>query len=152
MELSQNDRRILDLLQADCRLSNQQLADRLNLSPSACWRRVRALEEAGLVRGYVALLDAERVGLRFSAIAMVSLARHDRSHVENFVEQVRVRPEVVACHATTGDADYHLHVIAADLAAYNAFLDDFLFRLPGVSQVRTSLVLKEIKRTTRLAL
>jgi DNA-binding Lrp family transcriptional regulator len=148
--LTDADRRLLRLLQEDCRLSNQELAERAGMSSSACWRRVRALEEAGVIRGYVALATAEKLGLAFSAVVHVGLTRHDHTHVETFISRVAERPEVLECLATTGEADYHLRVVCADKEAYNRFLEEFLFRLPGIAQVRTSLVLKEVKLETSL--
>ena len=121
------------------------------MSASACWRRVRALEEAGLIRQYVTLLDAAKAGLSFHAIVHVTLTRHDHRHVETFIAEVRRRPEVLDCFATTGEADYHLRVMCRDLAAYNDFLEDFLFRLPGIANVRTNLVLRDIKQQTAVA-
>jgi Lrp/AsnC family leucine-responsive transcriptional regulator len=92
----------------------------------------------------------EKTGLRFQAIVHVSLMRHEAMHLETFIARVAARPEVLECFATTGEADYHLRVICRDKDAYNDFLDSFLFRLPGLAHVRTNLVLKEIKATTRL--
>ncbi|UUP18398.1 MULTISPECIES: Lrp/AsnC family transcriptional regulator [Nitratireductor] len=143
--LTEQDKRLLEALQENCRLSNQELAERAGMSTSACWRRVRALEEAGLIRQYAALIDTERAGLGFQAIVHVSLTRHDHRHVDTFIAEVRQRREVLDCYSTTGDADYHLRVVCRDLAAYNLFLEDFLFRLPGIANVRTNLVLKDIK-------
>lgn len=139
------DQRLLQALQEDGRVSNQDLAARAGLSTSACWRRVRSLEEAGLVTGYAALVDREKAGFSTSAILHVSLERHDAAIVENFVRRVASRPEILECFATTGDADYHLRVVVRDMRAYNDFLDNFLFRLTGIKQVRSNIVLKEIK-------
>lgn len=139
------DRRVLAALQADARLTNAELAERAGLSASACWRRVRALEAAGVIRGYGARLDAAACGLGFQAIVHVQLARHAASDVDAFIAAIRGRAEVRDCYAVTGEADYHLRVVCADLAAYNAFLDGFVFRLPGLAHARTNLVLKEIK-------
>lgn len=150
MQLRDTDRKLLRILQADCRVSNQELAERTGMSASACWRRVKALEDAGVIAGQVALLDAAKTGLGFSAIAHISLTRHDKSHVETFISKVVERSEVLECLSTTGESDYHLRVVCEDKDAYNRFLEDFLFRLPGIAQVRTNLVLKEIKLTTRL--
>jgi DNA-binding Lrp family transcriptional regulator len=144
------DRRLLSLLQQDCRISNQELANAVGMSASACWRRVRALEEAGVISGYVALVDGERVGQRFSAIVHVTLQRHERHHLDQFIDALSRRPEVLQVFATTGEADYHVHVLCEDKDAYNLFLEEFLFRLPGVAQVRTNLVLKSIKSTPRI--
>ena len=150
MELSDADRRVIRLLQRDARMSNQDLADRAGLSASACWRRVKALEEAGVISGYVAEVNAERAGLGFGAIVQVRLSRHDTAHLDQFIEAVSRRPEVLELFLTTGEADYHLRVVCEDKNAYNAFLENFLFRLPGIAQVRTNLILKEIKATSVL--
>jgi Lrp/AsnC family transcriptional regulator, leucine-responsive regulatory protein len=139
------DQRILAELQKDGRATNQQLAEVVGMSTSACWRRVRALEEDGIIRGYSALLDREKAGFATSAILHVSLERHDATFVDQFVAQVSKRSEVLECFATTGDADYHLRVVVRDMQAYNDFLDNFMFRLPGVRYVRTNMILKEIK-------
>ncbi len=122
------------------------------MSASACWRRVRALEEAGVIRGYHALLDAETAGLTFHAVVHVTLTRHGESHVDTFIAAIERRSEVLDCFATTGEADYHLRILCPDLQAYNHFLEGFLFRLPGIANVRTNLILKSIKHTTQLAL
>ena len=151
-KLEDQDRRILAALQADSRVPNQELADIAGMSASACWRRVKALEEAGIIRRYCAIVDAAAVGMGFHAIVHVSLTRHDHNHVDTFIAEVKRRPEVLDCFATTGEADYHLRIVCADLAAYNAFLEGFLFRLPGIANVRTNLVLKDIKQETALAL
>src|SRR6516165_2682163 len=137
--------RILAHLQQHGRATNQQLADAVGMSTSACWRRVRALEEAGVIRGYSALVAREQAGFAMSAILHVSLERHDAKFVDEFVSQVTGRSEVLECFATTGDADYHLRVVVRDMKAYNQFLDEFMFRLPGIRTVRTNMILKEIK-------
>lgn len=149
-KLTEPDRRLLQALQSDGRISNQQLAEAAGMSPSACWRRVRALESAGVIRRYATLLDAGKAGLGFSAVVHVSLTRQTSDHVDTFVSEIVRRPEVLECLATTGEADYHLRVVCADLDAYNDFLEGFLFRLPGVANVRTNLVLREIKMETQL--
>lgn len=151
-ELTEQDRRLLRILQANARISNQELAEQAGMSASACWRRVRALEEAGAIRRYAAILDAAKAGRKFHAIAHVMLTRHDHSHVDTFIAEVRRRPEVLDCFATTGEADYHLRVVCEDLDAYNRFLEGFLFRLPGIANVRTNLVLKDIKQETAVPL
>jgi DNA-binding Lrp family transcriptional regulator len=152
MGLGDQDRRILRILQRDGRISNQDLAEQAAMSPSACWRRVRALEEAGVILRYAAVLDPDACGLTFHAIVHVQLARHEERFVEGFVEAVSRRPEVLDCFATTGEADYHLRVLCADLEAYNAFLERFLFRVPGVESARTNLVLREVKHDLALPL
>lgn len=146
IDLQNLDRAILRALQQDCRLSNAQLAERVGLSPSACWRRVRMLEEAGVISGYAATVDPDRAGLEFHAIVHVRLARHDREAVQRVMTELTVRPEVVECFATTGQYDYHLRVLCADMTAYRHFLDDFLFRLPAIESAQTNVVLELIKR------
>lgn len=150
MTLDDQDLRLLRLLQQDGRISNQDLAAAAAMSASACWRKVRSLEETGVIRGYAAIVDPEAVGLGFHAIVHVQLARHEESFVIGFVEAVVRRPEVLDCFAVTGEADYHLRVRCADLDAYNDFLERFLFRLPGMRSARTSLVLKQIKHDLAL--
>jgi Lrp/AsnC family transcriptional regulator, leucine-responsive regulatory protein len=148
--LEPQDRQILVQLQRDARATNQQLADAVGMSPSACWRRVRSLEDSGIVQRYAALVDRQKAGFAMSAIIHVSLERHDATFVEQFVSRVRARPDVLECFATTGDADYHLRVVARDMEAYNRFLDEFMFRLPGIRHVRSNVILKEIKTEVAL--
>ena len=148
--LERKDRAILRELQRDSRLTMQQLADKVGMSSSACWRRVRSLEEAGVIDRYAAILDSRKAGFNLSSMTLVTLARHEQKHVENFVKEVLRHPEVLECFSTSGEADFHLRVVVEDMDAYNAFLDDFIFRLPGVSQVRSDIVLKEIKVDTAL--
>jgi DNA-binding Lrp family transcriptional regulator len=152
MELEDQDRRLLRILQRQGRISNQDLADAAAMSTSACWRRVKALEDAGIIRHYAAVADPRACGLGFHAIVHVQLARHEERFVEGFVEAISRRPEVLDCFATTGEADYHLRVLCADLDAYNAFLEGFLFRVPGVESARTNLVLREVKHELALPL
>ncbi len=148
--IEKQDEKILARLQKDGRMTNQQLADEVGMSPSACWRRLRALEETGVIEGYAALVNRERAGFAMSAILHVSLERHDVKFVDEFVSRVMARAEVLECFATTGEADYHLRVVVRDMAAYNRFLDEFVFRLPGIRNVRTNVVLKEIKTSVAL--
>lgn len=148
--LTAKDREILTLVQKDARITNQQLAEAVGMSASACWRRLRDLEEQGYIKRYSALIDHAKAGFAMSAILHVTLERHDASFVEHFISRIRDRPEVLDCFATTGDADFHLRVITRDMAAYNDFLDHFLFRLPGVRHVRTNMILKDIKSDVSL--
>ncbi len=150
--IAEADRKILALLQQDGRRTNQDLAEASGMSASACWRRVKALEEAGLITGYVALVSPEKAGFHFSAIVHVMLERHEREHTDMFIAATAHRPEVVECFATTGEADYHMRVVSRDKDSYNRFLNDFLFRLPGVRQVRTNVILRDIKVSTVLPL
>jgi Lrp/AsnC family leucine-responsive transcriptional regulator len=148
--LGPKDRLLLHELQRDSRLTMQQLAERVGMSSSACWRRVRNLEESGVIDRYAVLVNPRKAGFSLSSMTLVSLARHEEKHVEKFVQEVMRHPEVLECFATSGEADFHLRVVVEDMDAYNKFLDDFIFRLPGVSQVRSNIVLKEIKADTAL--
>ena len=111
---------------------------------------MRSLEEEGVIDRYAAILNPKKAGFNLSSMTLVSLARHEQKHVDNFIQEVLRHPEVLECFATSGEADFHLRVVVEDMAAYNRFLDDFIFRLPGVSQVRSDIVLKEIKVDTAL--
>ena len=145
MQLDRYDRQILDLLQQDGRISNQDLADRISLSPSSCLRRLRALEESGLVRGYRALLDARKLGLSLMALIHISMDRHTPerfSHFEAAVEQI---PQVLECLLITGqDADYQIKVIVRDMDAYQELLLNHINRIQGVTGVHSSFVLRRV--------
>jgi len=147
---SRTDRRILEILQREGRLTNLELAERVSLSPSACLRRVRALEESGVIRGYVALLDAARLGLGLRAFVTVKLEKRGRMPTDAFARAVREWPEVVSCHALTGDMDYLLQVHVEGLDHFSRFVMDSLLKHPGVLDVKTSFVLQEVKETTAL--
>jgi DNA-binding Lrp family transcriptional regulator len=149
-QLDARDRAILRELQQDCRITMQQLAQKIGLSASACWRRVRALEASGVIDRYAVQVNAQKAGFTLSSMTLVSLARHEKENVEHFVREMLQHPEVLECFATSGEADFHLRVVVADMDAYNRFLDDFIFKLPGVSQVRSDIVLKQIKADTAL--
>jgi len=148
--LGSKDRRLLAELQLDSRLTNQELADRVGMSTSATWRRVKSLEEEGVIDRYAAIVNPKKAGFGLASMVHVSLARHEQTHVEHFIREVLQHPEVLECFATSGEADFHLRVVVEDIDAYNVFLDDFIFRLPGVAQVRSNIVLKEIKADTAL--
>ena len=148
--LASKDRRILAELQRDSRLTTQELADRVGMSSSATWRRVKSLEAAGIIDLYAVIVDPKKAGFGLATIVQVSLARHEQANVDHFVREVLQHPEVLECFATSGEADFHLRVVVEDIDAYNRFLDDFIFKLPGVSQVRSNIVLKEIKTDTAL--
>ena len=148
--LGSRDQRILAALQRDSRLTIQELADIVGMSSSATWRRVKSLEESGVIDRYAVIVDAKKAGFGLASIVHISLARHEQANVDNFVREVLQHPEVLECFATSGEADFHLRVVVEDIDAYNRFLDDFIFKLPGVSQVRSNIVLKEIKADTAL--
>ena len=144
-EPDETDDTILRALSKDSRISNADLAEKVGLSASSCWRRVRALEEAGVIEGYTIRINDARRGLGFKAIVHVQLTRHDPEQQQVFIRAVRHREGVRACYATTGQADYHLHVTCADIDAYNRFLEQFLFRIPAVSSDQTNVILRSVK-------
>jgi len=151
--LSRHDLRILDRLQRDGRVSNQDLADAIGLSPSPCLRRVRRLEEAGMIEGYVALLDARRLGLTLMAFIQIAMDRHTPERFSGFEERVAGLPEVLECHLVTGQsADYLLKVVVEDMDAFQRFLLERLTPIDGVASVQSSFVLKSPVRTTALPL
>jgi Lrp/AsnC family transcriptional regulator, leucine-responsive regulatory protein len=150
--LDEIDRKILVLLQTDARIANVELADKVGLSPSPCLRRVRELEERGVVRRYVTLLDPAQVGLPVSVFVNVTLDRQIEPALEKFEAAILKRPEVMECYLMTGDFDYLLRVVTADLSAYERFLIDNLTRVPGVSSIRSSFALKQVKYSTALPL
>ena len=150
--LNRTDRRILEILQGDGRLSNLELAERVNLSPSACLRRVRALEEGGVIRRYAALLDPGKVCLGLRAFVTVKVEKRGRMPAEAFTKAVQDWPEVVGCHSTSGDMDYLLRIHVEDLEHFSRFVMDALLKHPGVLDVKSSFVLEEVKETTALPL
>jgi len=139
------DRRILQALQENARLSNVALAERVLLSPSQCSRRLQALEAAGLIGGYHARLDREAVGLGVLAYVTVTLGAHGEDRARAFHDAVVAMPAVLECQLITGDGDYLLKVVAADLNAFSRILTDELMRLPGVSNLRSNIALTAIK-------
>jgi len=144
-ELDRRDVDILTELQRDSRQSVQQLAAKVGLSTTPCWNRVKDLEAAGVIRGYGADVDRERVGLQLCVLAEVNLAPHSETVVREFERAVASCAPIVSCYSTTGNADYVMKVLAADIKAYEAFLHDTAFKLPGVTHIRSSVVLKEVK-------
>ncbi len=151
MELDRYDRQILRILQEDGRISNQDLADRIGLSPSPCLRRVRALEESALITGYRALVDARLLGLSLMALIHISMDRHTPERFERFEAQVREIPEVMECLLITGQsADYQLKVIVQDMDAYQTLLLHRITRIEGVSGVHSSFILRRVVDKTAL--
>ncbi|MDR2924887.1 MAG: Lrp/AsnC family transcriptional regulator [Azoarcus sp.] len=151
MQLDRYDRQILALLQREGRISNQDLADRVSLSPSACLRRVRALEEAGFIIGYRALLDARHLGFSLTALVHISMDRHTPERFAHFEAEIAQIEEVVECLLITGQsADYQLKVMAADMDAYQELLLQRITRIAGVSGVQTSFVLRRVVDETAL--
>ncbi len=151
MELDRYDRRILEELQKDGRISNQELAERIGLSPSPCLRRVRALEESGLISGYRALLDAKKLGLDLTALIHISMDRHTPERFTNFETQIATLPEVLECLLITGqDADYQIKVVVKDMDAFQVLLLEKITRIEGVSGVHSSFVLRRVVDKTAL--
>ena len=144
------DRKILAQLQDDARIANVALADAVGLSPAPCLRRVRALEEKGVIRKHVTLVDPGAVGLAVSVFVHVSLERQIEPSLKRFEAAILTWPEVMECYLMTGDADYLLRVVCADLAAYERFLLNHLTRVPGVASIRSSFSLKQVKYSTAL--
>ena len=151
-ELDAIDRRILRALQADGRITYDVLANQVSLSASATQRRVKRLEESGVIKGYVALVPPERVGLALTAYINVRLEKHSEVHKRNpmdlFRASVQAWPEVVECAALTGEMDYLLRVVVQDMAHYSRFIMDTLLKHPSVEDCKTSFVLDRVKNTT----
>ena len=152
MEPDATDWKILGLLQTDARISNVDLARQVGLSPSPCLNRVRALEKGGYISRYVTLLDSLRVGLRVSVFIQVTLEKQIEPALQTFERAIRDRPEVMECYLMTGDADYLLRVVVADLQALEHFILNFLSRVPGVGNIKSSFALKQVKYQTALPL
>ena len=151
MEIDRYDRRILEVLQQEGRISNQELAERIGLSPSPCLRRVRALEEAGLIAGYRAILDAKALGLSLIALIQISMDRHTPERFANFEARIAELPEVLECLLVTGqDADYQLKVVVRDMDAYQELLLNRITRIEGVSGVHSSFVMRRVVDKTAI--
>ena len=151
MQLDNYDRQMLRILQEDGRISNQDLAERIGLSPSPCLRRLRTLEEAGLITGYRALLDAKKLGLSLMALIHISMDKHTPERFSNFETQVSLIAEVLECLLITGqDADYQLKVVVRDMDGYQDLLLNRLTRIEGVTGVHSSFVLRRVIDKTAL--
>jgi Lrp/AsnC family leucine-responsive transcriptional regulator len=144
------DRRILDALQADGRMTAQELAERAGLSPSPCARRVRMLEDAGVIKNYVAVVDQVAVGLPISVFASVKLERQREEELDRFAEAVLRWPEVVDCYLMTGQRDYLMRIVVPDLESYERFLKEKLTRLKGVGSIESSFALGQLKHANAL--
>ena len=150
MKLDKSDISILEAVQKDGRLSNRDLAKEVSLSPSPSWRRLRALEEAGVISHYAAVVDREPVGLSILGFAHVTLNDHSSEKVKQFDRAIMRAPQVLECHATSGEHDYMLKVVAPDMASYQDFLSEYLLKIGVVRTVNTSFALKQQKSTTAL--
>jgi len=144
-ELDLFDRRILAALQEDGRMTSVALAERVHLSASQCARRVQRLEEAGVIRGYRAVLDPTALGLGIAGLVSVSLENHARSNIEELHRQIAARPAIVECLSMTGDSDYQLRIVARDLREFSTLLMESIVPMPGVSTTRSSIILEHVK-------
>ncbi|WP_197081518.1 Lrp/AsnC family transcriptional regulator [Chromobacterium sp. LK1] len=148
--LDDTDKTLLRLLQQDGTLSNPKLAERLSLSVTPCWRRLKRLEEAGYIKDYQANLDRRKLGYDVLAFVRLSFGEHADDAPNRFELQMQERPEVLSCHKITGDADYLLQVVAPSLDAYSDFIETVLRKTPGLHAIHSSLALREIKAGSRL--
>jgi DNA-binding Lrp family transcriptional regulator len=151
-DLDERDRAILRELMRDGRLTNAELADRVHLSQSACLRRVRALEEGGIVAGYAMLLDPVAVGLPGAAFVSVSLDQQGRAALDRFEREVSRHPEIIECYLLAGASDYLLRVAFRDARDFERIHTDIITQLPGVSRVQSTMTLRTVKKTTVLPL
>ena len=145
IELDDIDRRIVAALQAEGRLPMVDLAEKVGLSPTPCQRRVKRLEEDGVIARYAALVSPQAMGLGLQALVQVTLDDHSEKTVAAFEAAIRARPEVVACYAVTGDMDFQVHVLAPDLASFSEFAMKALLRMPGVRGTRSSFIMQAVK-------
>ena len=150
MALDEVDLRIINCLQSDARLTNVELAERVGLSPTPCARRIKILERSGVISRYVTLLDQKAVGLPVSVFVNVTLERQVEQALEGFEKTILERPEVMECYLMTGDADYLLRVVVADLEAYERFIIDHLTKVPGIANIKSSFALKQVAYKTAL--
>lgn len=152
MQIDRYDRKILALLQNEGRLTNNEVGERIGLSPSQCSRRRTRLEEEGYITGYYARLDREKAGLEIVNIITVTLSRHNRDNAERFAKFVERLPEVMEAHALTGEMDYLLKVVTHDLKELSSFVNDTLLPHESVKHVKSAIVLETLKETTALPL
>ncbi len=150
MKLDAIDRRILKALQRDGRLQNIELAKEVGLSPSPCLRRVKLLEEAGIIERYVAVVNAAKVGKALTVFARIWLTEQDAETVDHFTDSIRQLPNVLECHLMAGDCDFLLRVVAADLDDYRRFQIEHLTRIKGVQSVKTEIPMQKIKLTSEI--
>ena len=152
MDLDRIDRRILAEIQDDARISNTELAARVGLSPSPCWRRVKQLENAGVIRRYVTLASPQALGLPVNVFVSVTLDKQVEDNLERFEAAVLSRPEVMECYLMTGDFDYLLRVVVPDIESYQRFVLEHLTRIEGIASIKSSFALKQVQYKTALPL
>ncbi len=146
------DKKIINQLQQDGRISNKDLAEKVALSPAPCWRRVDALQKSGLIKGYSVDLDQEMLGLNITAFAFITLDNHHAETVKLFDEGIRQWPEILECHATSGEQDYILKIVSKDMQSYNQLIYDKILALPHIRSINTSFSMRQKKRTAHLPL
>ncbi len=151
-ELSNTDLQILDTLQQDGSLTTQEVADRINISQSPCWRRINRLEEQGLIKRRVAILDREKLGMDVVVFATINLSTQGRDKLEEFEREVEILPEVVECYTMAGTWDYMLKIIVRDIRHYELFVREKLTRLAHIGEVHSHIAVTEIKNSTVLPL
>jgi len=151
-DLDDFDRKILTLLQQDSAKSTADIAEKVGLSQTPCWRRIQRLKEAGIIRAQVCLLDRQQIGLNAQIFAQVKLSAVGRSHLAEFSEAIRQFPEVLECFVLMGSVDFLLRIVARDIGAYEHFFFEKLSRVPGVQEINSMVALSEIKSTTELPL
>ncbi|MEP2783906.1 MAG: Lrp/AsnC family transcriptional regulator [Pseudoruegeria sp.] len=150
VEIDVANAQILDLLQNDGRMTNAKLAEHLQMTETPCWRRLKKLEDSGVIEGYQANVNRRKLGLGVMAFVQLSCSEHDQTTMAEFQRIVETTPQILACHNTTGEDDFLLIVVARDLDDYSAFVDKTLRRIPGVSSIRSNLSLKEMKASSKL--
>lgn len=150
--LDEIDYAILDVLQRDAGLSNAELAEKVGLSASPCWRRIRRMEEAGVIAKHVVLLNAQALGLETVVFASIKLSAHSRDSLPLFEAAVKRYPEVMECYTVSGGVDYLLKVVTRDIRGYEQFLRDHLLQMPAVAEVHSRIAITEVKRSTALPL
>ncbi|MCX7552500.1 Lrp/AsnC family transcriptional regulator [Marinicella sp. S1101] len=144
------DKKILKALQRNGRITNKELAAQVSLSQAPCWRRVDALEKQGLIKGYTAIVDQDMLGLNITAFAQISLENHHPETVQQFDQGIQQWPEILECHATSGESDYLLKIVASDMNAYNQLIYEKILRLPSIRSINTSFSMQQKKRTSHL--
>ncbi|MEG0344138.1 MAG: Lrp/AsnC family transcriptional regulator [Acinetobacter sp.] len=152
MKLDQTDRRILQALQRDGKLQNNELAEQIGLSASPCLRRVKQLEDAGVIDQYVALVNPQKVNLSLTVFARIWLKSQDERTVNQFIDTIMDIPEIVECQLMAGDCDFFLRIVVSDLEAYRKFQISHLNKISGIQNVKTEIPLQRIKQTTALPL
>ncbi len=152
IELSPNDLRILQLLQTDASLSTAEIAEKVGLSQSPCWRRISRLEQAGLIKRRVAVLDHQKLGMEVVVFVNISLTAHGRQNLAAFEKEIRLFPEVLECYTVTGQMDYLLKIVTRDIQHYESFIRNQLMTLPMIREMHSTIAVTEIKDTTELPL